>query len=177
MKNDRKIKILKINPTSFLDYPDNESLAVIIYILGCRHFCKGCQNPELQNFNLKSKIFEEVTLNEFKKKVAVFSGKAKTNKIVLSGGDPFYFRNLNFVSEFLNSTNYDVCIYTGHSIDYVKALNISHFKFLKCGKYNLNLKQVPEKTDSYIQFASKNQKLYDSNFKLLSKNGRYYFKD
>jgi len=175
MKNNTKIKILKSGSSSFLDYPDNKHLAIIVYILGCAHDCYGCQNPKLQNIMYSDANTVEVTINEFKNNLEKLALKYRTNKLVLSGGDPLFPDNLDFIKEFLTTTIYDVCIYTGYSIEYVQELNISNFKFLKCGKYISALHQVSEKTDDYLQFSSKNQKLYNDKFKLISKNGRYYF--
>ena len=73
-------------------------------------------------------------------------------------------------------SNVKVKVYDNLLVNYVKENNVKGFKFIKCNVYKENIKQSSEKTDDYIQFASRNQKLYDSNFKLLSKNGRFYFK-
>jgi len=48
-------------------------------------------------------------------------------------------------------------------------------KFIKCGKYIEELKQKVIKNDEYMQFASMNQELYDSDYNLLTKNSRYYY--
>lgn len=177
MKRIEKIKILELSNVSFLDYPDNESLAVVVFVLGCGHGCISCHNSYLQDFNYFDKSVIELTLIEFKEKLKIFATKNNTNKIVLSGGDPLHPNNINFIKKFLTSTDYDVCIYTGYSIDYVKKLNISNFKFLKCGRYILSLEQLSVKNDEYLQFSSTNQKLYNNNFELISEYGRYYFRN
>ena len=174
MRNDKKVRILKSGASSFLDYPDNKSLAIIVYILGCTHNCHDCQNPELQDINYTDNI-TEITTELFVEYIRKLSNKYKTNKLILSGGDPLYPDNIDFVKEFLKSTDLDVCIYTGYSVDYVKDNCVSDFKFLKCGKHISTLSQRSVKTDEYLQFSSKNQKLYDKDFKLISKDGRYYF--
>jgi len=165
--------------TTWSDYPDNESLAVIIYINGCTHFCKDCQNKEFQVFDEKRDIF---SLEDYikLKKTCYYNN---TNKIVLSGGDPLYTiiekkdHKVQDKINYLFEMNYDICIYTGYDIGQVKENNVRNFKYIKCGKYMPELKQLSEKTDEYLQFSSSNQKLYDSNFNLLSNNGRYYFKE
>lgn len=175
MQYEEKIKILKVSNVSFLDYPDSGSWAVVVYIMGCNHNCPGCHNPQFQDISNINKDIKEVSLQSFNEYLAKLMKKHRTNKLVLSGGDPLAPYNVNFVREFLNSTKYDVCIYTGYTWDYIKTLNLSNFKFLKCGRYLSNVSQTSEKTDEYFQLASKNQKLYNSNFELLSKDGRYYF--
>jgi len=175
MQYEEKIKILKTSNISFLDYPDNDSWAVVVYIMGCNHNCPGCHNPQFQDISNTNKDIKEVSLQSFNEYLTELMEKYRTDKLVLSGGDPLHPDNVNFVRKFLNFTNYNVCIYTGYSYDYVQTLNLSNFKFLKCEPYLLDMAQVSVKTDEYLQLASENQKLYNNNFKLLSKDGRYYF--
>jgi anaerobic ribonucleoside-triphosphate reductase activating protein len=175
MRNDKKIKILKRISASFLDYPDNISLAIIVYILGCTHNCINCQNPKLQDINIVDNTIISVTLDEFEDSITKLIFKYRTNKLVLSGGDPLHPDNIKFIREFLKFTKFDVCVYTGYPVEYVQASKLSNFKFLKCGKYISTLNQSSVKTDDYLQFSSKNQKLYNDNFQLVSKDGKYYF--
>ena len=164
-------KILFPIKETFIDYPDNESNALIIYFMGCSHNCGGCQNPDFQNMhynnntiNVDSNILDSIIQDGFK--------RYNTNKIVLSGGDPLYSKNIEYTKELV--LKYDVCIYTGYEMEYVHKF-ISGYKFIKCGKYIEELHQLSEKTNQYIKFASTNQKLYNSKEKLLSVNGIYYF--
>ena len=175
MMTEKKIKILKSTPGVFLDYPDNKSLAIVVYMLGCEHNCNGCQNLELQDINYSGYNVIEITLDIFKNHIERVTNENRTNKLVLSGGDPLNDNNLDFTKEFLKSTNFDVCVYTGYPIEYAQTLGLSNFKFLKCGRYMSYLNQRSIKTDDYLQFSSKNQELYDSDFRLVSKNGKYYF--
>ena len=39
---------------TFLDYPDCESHAIIVYFPGCHHNCKGCHSPKLKDHNYKN---------------------------------------------------------------------------------------------------------------------------
>lgn len=169
-----KIKVSWPITASFLDYPDNESLSLVVYVLGCEHNCKGCHNPNLQNWNYDVGV-AEFTLEEFQKEINFLANKHHTDKVVFGGGDPLYPKNIEFVKRFLNTTKYDVCVYTGYGVEYVIYHAVKNFKFIKCGKYNIKLSQKPEKTDDYFILASKNQKLYDSNLELLTKDGIYYY--
>lgn len=162
--------------TTWQDYPDSESLAVAIYILGCRHNCYGCSNKELQKFtHPKAKLF---TLEPFIKEVKKALYENKTNKLVLLGGDALHPTNIKFIKAFLEcvGSEIEVCIYTGHNLHWVQKNKVKGFKFIKCGKYRKDLKQESKKTDNYIQLASTNQELYDRDMKLISKNGKYDFK-
>jgi organic radical activating enzyme len=156
------------------EYPDN-CLAILIYFVGCDLKCKGC-NQSIK-INYKEFIVEEL-VNEIHKACK----KYKTNKIILSGGDPFSKYNSNFVYNFLQYNSeyqlFDVCIYTGLKINRIRNFlkNTSGFNYIKSNRYDYTQKIKFEKTKNYIQFSSLNQKLYDSNYHLLTKNGKYYFK-
>lgn len=156
---------------SFLDYPDNKSLAIVLYMPGCDRNCLGCHNTNLkeyQNFEDNQQLIEFL---KHKCKLAY------TNKLCLQGGDPLYKDNLFLTKQILSemSSKYDICIYTGGTIKEVEKLNLQGFKYIKCGIFDTKLYIGSKKTDNYIQFATKNQQLYDSNLKLLSKEGIYYF--
>lgn len=161
--------------STWLDYPDNNSVALSVFIMGCNHKCKGCSNPEFSDLNYQNAV--DMELDDFIKTLKEDLNRNRTNKVALLGGDPLHPSNILFIKEFLDRTVsiIDTCIYTGYNIDYVKKNNVRNFKFIKCGVYKKDLSQSSEKTDNYIQFASKNQELFDSNFKLLTKNGRFYF--
>jgi pyruvate-formate lyase-activating enzyme len=173
-----KVKIYTPFTTSFQDYPDNESLSVVVYFIGCSHFCENCQNPQFQDYNFKDEHVKVYDIKEFTKNIILFTKRNKTNKVCLEGGDPLAEKNIEFTKEFLIKVKdkLDVCVYTGYSIDYVRENKIEGFKFIKTDTYMKNLSQISEKTDEYLQLASQNQKIYDSSQKLLTTLGRFYFK-
>lgn len=156
--------------TTFLDYPDNESLAVIFYMNGCEHNCLNCQNKDLQ----KSCKYSKTIINE----IIDYCNRNKTNKIVLSGGDPLYKTNIDLTNKIIDTykDKYDICIYTGYDIEYIKKVLHSGFKFIKSGKYIEQFKQLSEKTDEYIQLASSNQNFYNNCYIQISQNGKLFFK-
>lgn len=164
--------------TTFLDYPSSDDMAVIVFLSGCSHHCLGCQNPELQ------KLHEEWTYEEEQNIILEIQNRClrnETNKIVLSGGDPLNPCNRNLtihICELLGKNTeykYDICIYTGYSVEEVKEMGISGFEYIKCGKFNPYSMRESEKTDDYIQFVNETQNLFDKDFNQLSINGRYYF--
>lgn len=157
--------------SSFLDYPDNKSISIIFYMPGCSRNCVGCQNEQLKTYigyEDKDKIIEFL-IEKCKKE--------HTNKLCLQGGDPLFENNIDLTKFILNkmSDDFDICIYTGADIEEVKKLNLTGFKYIKCGIFDKSKYIGSEKTDKYLQFATKNQMLYDSDLKLLSKDGIYYF--
>jgi organic radical activating enzyme len=171
-----KVRVFKLFTPSFIDYPDNESCAVCVVMMGCTNTCNGCQNPELKN-PLYDIGTIEVSTNDLYEKLKNVCQKYRTNKVVLSGGDPLSIYNIEFTKELLLMNNiFDICIYTGHNIEYVKTNNVKGFNFIKCGFFDIKNYRKSEKTDSYMVFASPNQKLYNNEYMLLSENGIYEFK-
>ena len=169
------MKLILPFETTFLDYPDNESLAMIVRFLGCDNSCEGCQNKDLKDINFVGG--KEISINDFGFYIKEGMLNNKTNKLVLSGGDPLANCNIDFTKDILLHFGklFDICIYTGKDIDFVKRNNIKGFKFIKVGNYDLTKKCLPDKTDDYFQLASTNQGLYDNDYKLLSSNGKYLF--
>jgi len=166
-----KFNCNKYISSSFLDYPDNENLCVIFYMPGCNRKCEGCQNINLQEPTNYEQIDEIIEILE------QYCKKEHTNKICLQGGDPLFDSNLPITRQILvkMGSNYDICIYTGASLAEVKTLNLTGFKYIKCGIFNKSKYIGSKKTDDYLQLATSNQELYDSNLNLLSKDGIYYF--
>lgn len=159
---------------SFLDYPTVDH-CVTIYFTGCWGNCKGCHNKELINddYDIWTRIFD---IQEFFKTLKFESDRFRTNKVTLMGGDPLYDTNIEFTKEILKrNKDYDICLYTGQDLDFVKNNNISGFKFLKTGFYDENLYIDAQKTDTFFQLASTNQKIYDENFNLLTEKGKYEY--
>lgn len=161
---------------TFLDYPDPINPAILIYFLGCDHSCPECHNEAFKNRDFDKGV--EVSIESLFYMIKDYGHRNHTNKIVFSGGDPLHPLNRSFVRTFINkySNVFDVCIYTGYEISEVKNMELTGFKFLKCGKYNKALHQEAIKTDSFMKFASTNQSLYNSIYSLLTHNGTYNFK-
>lgn len=177
MSNQSKLRILNNFQTTWLDYPDNESLAIIVCMLGCDNCCKGCQNQDLKDYLYKHSAVVEYTVDDFCDSLLKECEKQRTNKVVFSGGDPLSSFNISMVKEVLERVGslVDICVYTGHTVDYCQEHEVKGFKFLKCGYFDINNFRKSYKTDDEMCFASGNQELYDSDYKLLSVNGIYNF--
>lgn len=164
--------------STFLDYPSPSKNAVSVYIMGCGHKCKGCFNPLFADIDYSDNTML-ITPDKLYENIVDKCKRNKTNRIVFLGGDPLYSTNALFLIELLKKLkdNYETCIYTGYTVEEVKKILPSniYFTYLKCGKYELDKKQVSSKNDKYIQFSSSNQELYDSNYIQLSKKGKFIF--
>jgi organic radical activating enzyme len=160
---------------TFLDYPDNKSMALIVYFYGCDLNCVGCQNPNLKSVSGTGGFVMDNDM--IIKTIQSACDRSRTNKIVFSGGDPLSKINIEGTKYLLEKlqNNYDIMIYSGMDIDYIKKECISGFKFIKSGPYIQRLKQTPIKTNEQMVFGSKNQRLYDANYNLLSEDGIYVF--
>lgn len=171
--NQKKIRVQLPFSVSFLDYPDPEDHCISIYTTGCENNCTHCSNEELKDHS-KGKELEYL---EFEKRLEEFSRKTNTRKITFIGGEPLYKENIEFVKYFTkkNKSKYDICIYTGYDIEFVKLNNVTGFKYIKCGRFNSAKRQTSLKTDKEIILASTNQEIYDSKYNLLSKGGIYKF--
>jgi len=142
--------------------------------MGCERECLECHNIQFKdkNYSVGTKKF---TVEELIQKLGRSCKENNTNKVVLSGGDPLSAHNFIITKKLLLNEQFDFCIYTGQSIEQVRNYGIKGFKFIKTEKFNPILKQLSEKTNSYFQLASQNQKLFDHDFVQLTRNGRMYF--
>lgn len=162
---------------TFTDWPDNHSHAGIIYFTGCEHNCQECHNPEFKIYELNNNLME-VEFYELMKIIIEKLRNNETNKLILSGGDPLYKKNIESTKKIIsycNINNIDVCVYTGYDIEFVNK-NIDGFAYVKCGKFDHTKKLASLKTDKIFRLASYNQDFYDHNYKKLSKNGILKFK-
>lgn len=159
---------------TWLDYPTPDGNAIAVIMTGCEHHCPGCHSMNLQYEDTYSETKEEI-LNRVKD----YCERAMTNKVILIGGDPLYKSNLEYTKYLLNNLkdDFDVCIYTGYSIEVVKSLNLKGAKFFKCGTFDKNSCRKSEKTDSNFILASPNQNFYDGDYNLLSNDGILTFKN
>ncbi len=74
------MRIAGILPCSFVN---GDGIRFVIFTQGCRHYCKGCQNPETWDFDGGTEISVEELARLIKTKKHI-------DGITLSGGDPFY---------------------------------------------------------------------------------------
>lgn len=96
------------------DMKNGDGIRVVLWVSGCSHECKGCQNPITWNPNdgldfddsAKQEIFSELS-------------KDYISGITFSGGDPLFAKNLNTVIELCGEIksrfpNKTIWLYTGY---------------------------------------------------------------
>ena len=172
------MNILNEIEMSFLDYPDSSSHAMLIYMAGCDFNCKNCHNSEMRNYEASN--CTAMGPNELFAEIKKTAERNRTDKVVLEGGDPLSHWNIEETKallKLLKQGGYKTMIYTGNTVEFCKENEIKDFEFLKCGEYKEDLKQESEKTDILMTFASTNQKLYDKDYKLLTKDGIYNYSE
>ncbi len=163
--------------SSFLDYPDSESEAVVVYFCGCDFSCSNCQNMVLHDIDSldTSRLF--VSVDMLYAMITESCRRHRTDKVVFLGGDPLAKRNRFFTKEFVSKyrTEFDIAIYTGYDRYEVLKMNIRYFKYLKCGEYDETKKLEANKDDFKMVLASSNQEWCDHKFDVLSKDGVLIF--
>lgn len=101
-----------------ITYPDmnnGDGLRVVLWLSGCSHYCKGCQNP--QTWNTNSGIpFDKTAKEELFRELE----KDYISGVTFSGGDPLHINNIEEVMEIIleiknKFPNKTIWLYTGYN--------------------------------------------------------------
>ena len=125
------------------DMLNGDGLRVVLWVAGCTHHCKNCQNPETWDINggipfdkdAKEEIFDEL-------KKDYISG------ITFSGGDPLHPKHRKQVLELAKEIKEKfptktVWCYTGFLYEEVKDIeNLKYVDVLVDGEFKEELKDV-----------------------------------
>ncbi len=99
------------------DVCNGEGLRVVLWLSGCSHKCKGCQNP--QTWDANSGIpFDEQAKEELFREL----NKDYISGLTLTGGDPLFESNLDNVLALVNeirlsSPQKSIWLYTGFTFE------------------------------------------------------------
>jgi anaerobic ribonucleoside-triphosphate reductase activating protein len=104
------------------DMLNGEGLRVVLWVAGCNHHCKNCQNPETWDEN-GGIPFDEDAENELFEAL----DKPYISGITFSGGDPLYPNNRSEVFRLIKKhkekfPNKNIWLYTGYLWEAVKNL-------------------------------------------------------
>lgn len=141
------------------DMNNGDGLRVTIFLSGCSHHCKGCQNPQTWDENGGIK-FDEDAKNELFEELS----KNYINGITFSGGDPLHYNNysevLSLCKEIKNKFyNKNIWLYTGYTLAEILSNNyiseiLNYIDILIDGKY------IEEHNDNNLHWrGSSNQKI------------------
>jgi anaerobic ribonucleoside-triphosphate reductase activating protein len=134
---------------------------VVLWVSGCNHYCKGCQNPQTWDCNSGKEL-----TNEFKDYLFSLLEKPYINGITFSGGDPlnpnnnFEIRKLSnsIKKAFPDKTQWLYSGYTWNEIYENEELlkTLENIDVLVDGKY------IEEERDITLPWrGSRNQKVID----------------
>ena len=159
---------LQIEKTSVANGP---GVRVVLWVSGCKVYCKGCQNPESWDFNA-GRLFDE----DAKKELFDALSKPYIQGITFSGGHPLEYENLPAVYDLVKEIKTrlpekNIWLYTGYKFsinDFDNTVDICwdnallrNYIIAMCdvvvdGPY------IEEQRDITLKFAgSKNQRLID----------------
>ena len=138
------------------DMLNGDGLRVVLWVAGCTHCCKGCQNPitwdvaggVLFDDEAKAEIFEQLD-------------KSYISGITFSGGDPLHPFNreevLRLAKKVKAMSNKTVWLYTGFLWEEVKdAIDLTNIDVLIDGEFKQEL------NDNNLQWiGSSNQRIID----------------
>lgn len=167
-KKERWSGIINYHNITCPDQNNGDGLRVVLWLSGCSHHCKGCQNP--QTWDKDSGInFDENAVEELLTdlKFDYISG------ITLTGGDPLNENNVIEVLNFLNKITVlfpqkTVWIYTGYTWEEIinptieDDASVARKEILKYCDVLVDGRYIDEQRDITLKWrGSKNQRVID----------------
>lgn len=139
------------------DTKNGEGLRVVLWVSGCEHFCKNCQNPITWDKNCGVEFNQEAEEELFEAlKEAYCSG------VTFSGGDPFATYNREEVKKIIEQIkeklpSKTIWVYTGYTFEEIRNEDcLKQVDVLVDGKF------IEEKKDLTLKWVgSSNQRLID----------------
>ncbi len=139
------------------DMLNGDGIRVVLWVSGCSHQCKGCQNPITWNENV-GVLFDEAAMEE----IRVEMRKDYVAGITFSGGDPLFPGNRETVERCIRSLKQEfpdktIWMYTGYVWEEIKDL-----PFLTLVDVLVDGEFVQELFDSNLHWkGSSNQRVID----------------
>lgn len=139
------------------DMNNGIGLRTVLWLSGCSHECKGCQNPLTWNPDV-GLIFDDAAKDE----LFGYVSKDYIDGLTLSGGDPLYEGNISEVETLVRQIKNEmpdksIWLYTGYDYE-----EINEFKLLDYIDVVVDGKYVEELRDVTMHWAgSTNQRVID----------------
>lgn len=139
------------------DMLNGDGLRVVLWVAGCSHGCKGCQNPMTWDPEGGIPFGEEDKAELFEQ-----LDKSYIEGITFSGGDPLHENNVKEITVLAKEIrekypNKTIWLYTGYTWEEIKDLEIVRYlDILVDGKFDLATRDVSLKWK-----GSPNQKVID----------------
>ena len=121
---------MKINGIEQCSMTNGVGLRTVLWVSGCEHKCKGCQNPCTWDPNSG----EDFT-SEKKELLYKYLDNKYIKGITFSGGDPLHPSNRGEVGKLIldikaNYPSKDIWLYTGYTWEEVKELNLDYLRYI-----------------------------------------------
>ena len=145
------MRIAGLRPTSLFD---GNGINYVIFVQGCQHHCKGCQNPSTWDFNGGNEIPVDTIIEQIKPYIGFIDG------VTFSGGDPAYqMYQVNYIARWAKEHGLTVTMYTGFSM---LAFDKNDLQYIDCvidGEYieKLHSPDIPFRGSSNQHILKKNQ--------------------
>lgn len=107
------------------DMLNGDGLRVVLWVSGCNHNCKGCQNPETHDPKSGIKFDNDAIIEIFRE-----LNKPHMQGITFSGGDPLHPQNrklitrLSYMIKGIYGDTKDIWLYTGYVYEYIRDWEI-----------------------------------------------------
>ena len=121
---------MRINGIEQCSMTNGVGLRTVLWVSGCEHKCKGCQNPCTWDPNSG----EDFT-SEKKELLYKYLDNKYIKGITFSGGDPLHPNNRGEVGKLIldikaNYPSKDIWLYTGYTWEEVKELNLDFLRYI-----------------------------------------------
>lgn len=137
---------MRIAGTLSCSLVNGEGVRYVVFVQGCKHACKECQNPDTWDFNGGYEIAVEDLAKDIRNHPYI-------DGITLSGGDPFYQQQECIkLLELLPDLN--VWIYTGFKYE-----EIANTKLAKMAHVIVDGEYIPELRCEGKYYGSSNQRI------------------
>lgn len=143
------------------DMLNGKGLRITLFVSGCSHHCKECQNPQTWDCNSGIPFDDDA-----KSELIELLSRSYIKGLTLSGGDPLYKDNIDEIYELLKYIkevlpNKDIWIYSGYVYEEIIS-NENMLKVIKLcdvlvdGEFRIDLKD-----NNYKWAGSTNQRVID----------------
>lgn len=144
------------------DMNNGDGIRVVLWVAGCDHHCKGCQNKQTWDYNSGIEFDDEA-----KKELIEALSKPYIKGLTLSGGDPlcaadnnFFFFLCDLKRQFPDK---DIWLYSGYTIEEIlKDNNVLKSNILLLCDVLVDGRYIEKKRDVTLKWrGSSNQRVID----------------